>query len=802
MREKILLNHDWRFLASPAESAIPVTKAAMYLSAKTERLKWGPGAYTHNDVPDFWDLDGELPAERWERVDLPHDYVISGTPDPREAGALGFFHYEPAWYRRHFTLDPKDRGRRIALYFEGITGNSDLYLNGCFLKHNEGSYVSFEVDLTDLVRFDRENVLAVHVDPRVQEGWWYAGGGIYRNVWLVKTDPVAVDLWGVFIPVRKVGGTRWELPVEVTVRNTEYEDRPVRVLCELLSPEGEMVGEIPLSGVAVARSSTLLRGEGALESPRLWDLDSPNQYTMRVTVSKRVEEEFVPCDVFEQRFGFREIVLTPGQGLFLNGRNIKLKGVCAHLDFGLTGKAVPDNLCRYKIRLCKEMGANAFRTSHYPHQEATMDACDELGLLVMDETRRFESSEEGIAQMEMLVRRDRNRPSVFLWSTGNEEMAYHCMPQGDRIQRAMSHAVHKLDPTRPVTTAVTNLQDATVYAVCDVIGANYSFRHLEEVHRRFPEKPFLSSENCAIGSTRGWYYGDSPARGLLDARDRDPEPDSFQVFSREKTWQYIMTHPWLAGGFQWDAVEHRGEAVWPRLCSVSGAMDLFLQKKDAFYQNQSHWLERPMIHLLPHWTHPGLEGMLISVWVYTNCEEAELFLNGKSLGRVSIEPWGHAEWNVPYEPGRLEAVGFRKGRRCVSDFHETTGSPTALLLRLENAPVSANGEDVALFTCLALDEQGREVPDASPLVHFDCVGGGRILGTGSSNTDPVPVSSPERRMFAGRISIAVKPDQPANGESQIETVLLAGAEGLRSARLAVRFPAEAEAGARGGEKNG
>ena len=224
--------------------------------------------------------------------------------------------------------------------------------------------------------------------------------------------------------------------------------------------------------------------------------------------------------------------------------------------------------------------------------------------------------------------------------------------------------------------------------------------------------------------------------------------------------------------------------------------------KDAFYQNQSHWLERPMIHLLPHWTHPGLEGMLISVWAYTNCEEAELFLNGKSLGRVSIEPWGHAEWNVPYEPGRLEAVGFRKGRRCVSDFHETTGSPTALLLRLENAPVSANGEDVALFTCLALDEQGREVPDASPLVHFDCVGGGRILGTGSSNTDPVPVSSPERRMFAGRISIAVKPDQPANGESQVETVLLAGAEGLRSARLAVRFPAEAEAGARGGEKNG
>ena len=213
MREKVLINHDWRFLEGPLkESDTPKTKSAMYLSAKTERLKWGPGTYTHNDVPGCWDLDGELPAERWEAVDLPHDYIIARTPDPNEAGALGFFHYDDAWYRKHFNLPPEDRARRIAVYFEGISGISDIYLNGCFLKHNDGSYVSFEVDITDLVRFDRENVLAVHVDPRVQEGWWYAGGGIYRNVWLVKTDPVAVDLWGVFIPVRKREGESWDVP--------------------------------------------------------------------------------------------------------------------------------------------------------------------------------------------------------------------------------------------------------------------------------------------------------------------------------------------------------------------------------------------------------------------------------------------------------------------------------------------------------------------------------------------------------------------------------------------------------------
>lgn len=792
MREKIRINHDWRFLANPPETPAAKTKAGMYLSAKTERLKWGPGAYRHNDIPDFWSLTDELPGEAWKTVDLPHDYIISQTPVPDEAGALGFFKYYPAWYRKHFELAPDDRNKRLAIYFEGITGSSDLYLNGCFLKHNNGGYVSFEVDITDIARFDRENVLAVHVDPNSCDGWWYAGGGIYRNVWLVKTDAVAVDLWGVFVPVQKIDAQNWRVPVEVTVRNTGYEEEAVEALCEIISPGREKVKEIHLDGMVPARGSVTLTGSATLASPQLWDLDTPRQYTLKVTIRKNAGGAFVPCDTYEQRFGFREIAMTPDQGLFLNGRGVKLKGVCAHLDFGLTGKAVPDNICRYKIGLCKKMGANAFRTSHYPHQEAAMDACDELGLLVMDETRRFESNDEAVAQMEMLVRRDRNRPSVFIWSTGNEEMAYHGMPQGHRIHRALAHVIRKLDPTRPVTTAVTNIHEATVYGICDVIGANYSFRHLEEVHRRFPEKPFLSTENCAVGSTRGWYCGDSPGRGFMDARDRDPGPGSFQVFGREKTWKFIMEHPWLAGGFQWDAVEHRGEAVWPRLGSVSGAIDLFLQKKDAFYQNQSHWLDTPMIHVLPHWTHHGLEGFPVNVWVYTNCDEAELFLNGDSLGRQRIEKWTHAEWTVPYRPGKLEAVGYINGERKAADIRETAGTVAALRLQLENGPVFANGEDIALLTCIALDEQGREVPDASPTVHFDCIGTGRIVGTGSGNTDHVPVPSLDRRMHAGRISIAVKADPLPQDSDQASATLFARADSLPAAFLSVDFLTEPE----------
>ena len=781
MREKIRFNRDWRFLPDPPPDPVVKTKAGMYLSAKTERLKWGPGAWKHNDTPDFWSLTDELPNERWESVNLPHDYIVGQPVCADEAGALGFFRCFPAWYRRHFRLSPEDEGRRIAIYFEGITGIADIYLNGCFLRHNEGSYVSFEVDITDLVRFDRENVLAVHVDPDFREGWWYAGGGIYRNVWLMKTDPVAVDLWGVFLPVGKRDATSWNVPLEVTVRNITYETEALEIRTEILSPEREVVAEIRLSGSVPPRDTVTLTGSAVVDSPLLWDLDAPNLYTAKVTVSKRIGGAFRPCDVYEQRFGFREIVMTADRGLFLNGRNIKLKGVCAHLDFGLTGKAVPDNICRYKVRLCREMGANAFRTSHYPHQEATMDACDELGLLVLDENRRFESCDDALQQMEMLVRRDRNRPSVFLWSTGNEEMVYHCIPQGHRIQKALDHVIRKWDPTRPVTTAITNLNEASVYKICDVIGANYSLPYLDEIHAEFPEKPFLSTENCAVPSTRGWYFGTDPAQGLFDARDCDPGPGTFQVFGRENTWKFIMERPWLAGGFQWDAFEHRGEAVWPRLSSVSGAMDLFLQKKDAFFQNQSHWLETPMIHLLPHWTHPGLEGMEIPVWVYTNCEEAELFLDGVSLGRKRVPHWTHVEWRVPYHPGRLEAIGYLDGERRVSDEAESAGAPAALRLQLENGPVTANGEDLALFSCFVVDEQGREVPGASPSVHFACSGRGRIVGTGSDNRDPVPVTSVERRMFAGRIAVAVRMEESDGKEGDGTVTLFARASSLRSA---------------------
>ncbi len=758
MREKILMDQGWRYLPESAGIPVAKTKAGMYISAKTERLKWGPGCRTHIDTPEYWSFESELPPERWEAVDLPHDYIICQTPDRAETGALGFFHYHCAWYRKHFTLSPGDRGKRLTLYFEGITGIADVYLNGCFLKHHNGSYSPFEADISDLADFERENVIAVRVDPSGFDGWWYGGGGIYQHVWLIKTDPVAIDLHGIYVPARKTDGDRWKLPVEIDCRNAFYTPVEAELLCELLDPAGNPVTHFRTAGTLEPRTATRLYACGETVSPQLWDIGTPQLYTLRVTVARKTETGFLECDRSEQRFGFRKIAFSAEEGFFLNDRPVKIKGVCMHLDFGLTGKAVPDNICRYKVRLCREMGANAIRMAHYPHQEATMDACDELGMLVMSENRRFESNPDTLEEMATLVRRDRNRPSVIFWSTGNEEMDYHCKEQGFRIHRALEYEIRRHDRTRPVLSAMTNLNEAKVYEICDIIAANYSFRYLDEIHGKFPKKPFLSSENSANGTMRGHYFGTDCANGFIDARDCDPAPDGFQVFNRANTWKYIMERPWLMGGFQWAAIEHRGEAVWPRLCSVSGALDLFLQKKEAFYQNRSHWLETPVIRLLPHWNFRGMEGMPVSVWCYTNCEEAELFLNGKSLGRKAVEKYMPVIWDVPFAPGKLEVSGYTRNGLACTDCRETTG-PAAALRLVEETPVCrANGADMALFSCIAVDAQGREVPDAEMKIRFHAQNG-KIIGTGSSITDHVPVTSPVRRMFAGRISIAVLPDR-------------------------------------------
>ncbi len=771
MREIHLFDNDWMFHKGDIEYEEPVDKGYVYMAAKTQSKLYGPAAPGYICRPTNFGTTACC-NERWDKVSLPHDYIIEQAPNEKYNRGLGYFKYENAWYRKDLYLSENDKDRRIILLFEGVATHCEVYVNGCIVKRNFCGYNSFEVDITDFA-CQGKNVIAVYVKTDSHEGWWYEGGGIYRHVWVIKTEKVAVDLWGVFVKPQKKDNDEWDVQIETTVRNDGYED--VTAVCKTTIYDSEKNAVADCSneiGVLLREKNTVCCGT-QVKSPLIWDIDSPNLYTA-------VTEIFVDgekVDEYTTRFGFRTYGFDKEKGFILNGRNIKLKGVCAHQDTGLLGKAVADNVQRYRAKMIKEMGANAFRCSHYPHPESFMDALDELGLVVMDETRWFSSEEESMKQLEMLVKRDRNRPSVIFWSVGNEE-PNHITEEGRKICKAMMSKVKKLDDTRVVMTAVSMSPDvATVYDELDAIGVNYNWDKYDGIHEKYPDKPMFSSECCATGTTRGWYEDDCEERGYICGYDHDANA-TFR--SREFTWKYLCERDWLLGGFQWDAFEHRGETVWPRLCSQSGAIDLFLQKKDAFYQNKSHWTDEPMVHLLPHWNFEGREGEPIKVFAYTNCDELELFLNGKSLGRKQIEKYGHGHWDVEYEKGTLCVKGYLDGKQVCSDERVTTGKAVKLNMVLENGPVYANGRDVAIISCYCTDEKGLEVPTASPFVSFNTNKNGKIVGTGSDICDHNPVPEPCRKMRAGRISIAVKV-----GDVKEPIKVYAQAEGLADAVLAI-----------------
>ena len=643
---------------------------------------------------------------------------------------------------------PEDsENKRVLLRFDGIAGKSTVYLNGCLMYHNFSRYNTFEIDISDYVYYGKENIIAVYVNTEDFEGWWYQGGGIYRDVHLTVTEPVAIDLWGVYAPYKKLDGNRWQINFETTVVNSDYEDKIVTLESSIIGADGFVLATAAGEGRLKLREKGVIKYSAVAENPLLWDCDNPNLYTVKTVLKTNGEE----IDENTTRIGFRTVEITVENGLLLNGKPTFINGVCAHQDFGLTGLAVPENIAKYKVSLMKEMGANGYRTSHYQQTESYMDAFDEQGFLVMDEARWFESTKEAMEQLESLIKRDRNRPSVIMWSTSNEE-PLHITDTGRKLHKAIAAQIRKYDYTRPVTAAEDKTPDkSAIYDECDFIGINYNLSIYDTVHKMRPQKPVFASECCATGTTRDWNF-DADTNGRIRDKDRDAN-DWF--LGREKTYKSLRERSYVFGCYQWAAVEHRGEAAWPRVCSCSGALDLFLQKKGAFYQNKSHWTKEPMAHIVPHWNFKGLEGKEILVTVYTNCEESELFLNGESLGKQQIEKYGHGEWNVKYTPGTLEVKGYIGGKEVCSDKRVTTGKPVALRLTRDN-DFTANGSDIALFTCECVDENGRVVPDAAEYVSFSVSAPARIIGTGSDNCDHNNVANTSRKMYMGKIRVAVK----------------------------------------------
>lgn len=516
MREKIDFDCEWLFHRGESKDEFaPAYKGICYMGAKTERMRRGPASRFYNDDPDCYAADREYPLEKWKRVTLPHDYLAGDVPEEKYNPALGFVKSDGAWYRKHFTLPKSDDGKRITLFFEGVATNCTVYLNGCLITRSFSGYTPFEADITDYVLFDEDNVLAVKIEPYEPEGWWYEGAGIYRHVTLIKTDRLCVDLYGIHAKTR-LAGEKWQTSAAITVRNDYAGDKIARVECEIIDKNGTVVAKAGKSKKIAAYSISEIECDFPLLSPSLWSPDNPVRYTMKTSVFSGKKQ--TDCDCV--KFGYRSIKMTTENGLSINGKHYPINGACTHADCGLFGKAVPDNVQKYKIDLIKQMGANAYRTSHYPHADCVMEALDKNGFIVMDEARRFESAEESKKQLETLIKRDRNRPSVIFWSIGNEEQYFHT-EQGRKICKKLISLVKSLDDSRLITLACDKVDREKVLDLVDVIGINYSFDLIDAVHAKYPDKPMFMSECVASGTKRGWYEEIDDKKAARPAWDND-----------------------------------------------------------------------------------------------------------------------------------------------------------------------------------------------------------------------------------------------------------------------------------------
>ena len=772
VRERLLLDFGWRFHFGHA-------------SDPTKDFGFGSGR-----SGNFQKTGGFLPAgslafddNDWTPIELPHDWAIE-LPFVNDPALLSKgFHplgrnypdTSVGWYRRVFELDAADAGKRISLEFDGAYRETMLVLNGFYIGRHSGGYDPFRFDVTDFVNHGGRNVLLVRVDATSSDGWFYEGAGIYRHVWLVKTHPVHVKQWGTLVR-SELGTGSATLSIRTELANETPEPKDARVVSTVLDPDGKEVAKSANGSASLAPV-----GEGVLEQkvsvsgPRLWSLEQCNLYTLVTEV--HVGSDLV--DRYTTRFGIRSIKLDATRGLLLNGKPVKVKGTCNHQDHAGLGVALPDAVQRYRIGKLKEIGSNGLRTSHNPPTPELLDACDEIGMLVFDETRMMSSNPEGLAQFENLVRRDRNHPSVFMWSMGNEEGAANSK-RGVGILTAMKAVAYRHDGSRPISIAPTGAIGTGGLTVCDVVGYNYQDPQAEAFHNTHPGRPVIGTETVSAVCTRGIYITD-PNKGFVSSYD--PYTTTGRA-SAEGWWRFCDAKEWLAGGFVWTGFDYRGEPSpngWPNISSQYGIIDTCGFPKDTFFYYQSWWTQKPVLHIFPHWNWPGYEGKKIAVWVHSNMDKVELLLNGKSLGIQEMQKNHHLAWDVVYAPGTLEARGYKNGKLALAERRETTSIPAAIVLSADRTEIDADGEDVAMIQVEVRDAKGRLVPVTDNEIAFSVTGSGKLIGTGNGDpTDQAPDKGSSRKAFSGLCMGLVQSTKSAGG-----IVIEATSRGLQPAKLKI-----------------
>ncbi|HEX8302655.1 beta-galactosidase GalA [Sphingomonas sp.] len=741
---RLLLDHGWLF--HPGDVPMPAIKGhqASYENAKAGAAH-GAAAMTYDDSD-------------WREVDLPHDWAIEAAVDREANIAQGYRKRGMGWYRRTLRLDPALQGKYLEIDFGAIATFATIWFNGTIVAHNWSGYNGIRIDISPFARFgDALNTIAIRVDADAMEGWWYEGAGIYRHVWLAVREPVHIVTDGVHCDPRKAADGSWSVPIAVTLNNIDKTAQRVTVSANLSGPANAgLLNASPVSIDVSPLREAVAKLTIPVTDPRLWSPDDPALYAVQIEVrrdGKLLDERRI-------NIGFRTFRFDAATGFHLNGKPLKIKGTCNHQDHAGVGTAMPDALWDWRVRRLKALGSNAIRMSHNAPPTELLDACDRHGLLVMNENRVFNPSPEYMDQLEWLVRRDRNRPSVFMWSVFNEE-PMQGSPQGYEMVRRMAAAVKALDDSRPVTAAMNDgmFTPSNVSHAVDVVGFNYQIQTYDPYHKAFPNKPLTSSEDPSAFSTRGEWASDK-TRNIMTSYDDEA---ARWGATHNTGWKAIAERRFLAGGFVWTGFDYHGEPTpfeWPSTSSFFGIMDICGFPKMSFDLHRAQWIDgEPVLALAPHWNWPGREGQPIRVLALANVERVMLILNGKRLSEKAVDRLAMPEWQVPYAPGKLEAVGYRGGREVARASVETTGPAMALRLTPDRRVMTGDGEDAQPITLDAVDAKGRHVPTANLQAGFS-ISGGAIIGLGNGNpNDHDPEKGDARKLFNGLAQVIVRADQ-------------------------------------------
>ena len=784
-REQLLFDFGWKFTFG--HGADP-----------TKDLGFGYGQADFSKTGDFKVSKIGFDDSQWRTLDLPHDWAVelpfihddSGTGDNqlRSHGYKPLGRRYPAtsvgWYRREFEVPTSDRQRRTWVEFDGAMRDVLVFVNGCFVGRNNTGYAAFRFDLSDFLAYGAKNCIVLRVDASFGDGWFYEGAGIYRHAWLAKTDLVHLGKWDTTVR-STVNGNTATLALSTIVQNQSRQPAGCKVRWTILDGSGVTVATAESPQRTIDGDDCSSFGASArLSDPVLWSVDQPHLYSLVATV----EAEGTVRDQEQIRFGIRTVVFDADKGFFLNGKSLKIQGTCNHQDHAGVGAALPDRMQWYRLGVLREMGCNAVRTAHNQPTPEWVEACDRMGIMMMCETRQMSSNSEGMQQLEQMIKRYRNSPSIIIWSIGNEEwlLQDQMAEQGTRIAASMVDLCRKLDPTRVVSAASNGDNEKGISVPLDIIGFNYNTqKYPEPFHKKYPMRPIFGSETSSAVCTRGVYTTDKVHNTVSCYDGVVPWGETPQTW-----WTFYGTREWEAGGFAWTGFDYRGEPTpygWPSISSQFGIVDTCGFPKDYFFYYKAWWRKELSLHLFPHWNWKGSEGDEIPVWVYSNLDEVELLVNGKSVGIQSVPHLGHLEWKVKYEPGTIEARGSRGGKVVLIDKRETTSAPASIRLTADRAEIDADGEDISVLTVEVIDEQGRPVPTANSKIKFMISGKGKIIGVG--NGDPNCLESdkePRRSLFNGLAQVIVQSCREP-GFIQIEAVK-DGSDGseLKPAKMVIR----------------